>query len=123
MFTFIVQLFRVVKLTQFDVTAVWSNQFNLCAQIRNALTVMFYFLEEEKVVLIVFGVSECERLALLMRRGWEGPLRSNEEVTHDLFHDTNRICYQWKVGLCSCHALGPGSCRDALMLTCSISFR
>lgn len=87
---------------------------------------MFYFLQEEEVVLLVFGVSECERLALLMRRGWGGPLRSNEEVTHDLFHDhfsdTNSISYQWKVGLCSCHALGPVSCRDALMLTCSISF-
>lgn len=94
---------------------------------------MFCFLqeEEEEVVLIVFGVSECERLALLIwgGRGWGGPLRSNEEVTHDLFHDnfpdTNPISYQWKVGLCSCHALGPGSCRGALMLrpTCSISFR
>lgn len=67
---------------------------------------MFYFLqEEEEVVLIVFGVSEGERLVLLMRRGWGGPLRSNEEVTHDLFHDhfpdTNPVSFQWKLGQCS----------------------
>lgn len=112
MFTFIVRLFRVFKLT-YDVTADWSNQSNLCAQLRNALTVMFYFLQEEEVVLIVFVVSECERLALLMKRGRGGPLRSNEEVTHDLFHD-NLLSVEGGSVLMSC--------RDALMLSCAISF-
>lgn len=62
---------------------------------------MFYFLqeeEEEEVVIIVFGVSECDRLAL-MRRGWGGPLRSNDEV--DVFHDNILSMEGWSV-LMSC---------------------